>query len=41
MIRTISSGPYSLIQGLFLEALKDGRIRIRVGERVYEGLPVA
>ena len=29
------------VQGLFVKALDGGRIVVRVGERMYEGLPVA
>ncbi|MGR3467095.1 MAG: hypothetical protein ACU0CI_04390 [Shimia sp.] len=40
MIRTISLGRYIAIQGVFVKALANGRIRIRAGERMYEGHPV-
>ena len=40
MLRTITVGPYLSIQGFFVEMLPDGRMSVRVGERVYTGTPV-
>ncbi|WP_267895642.1 hypothetical protein [Paracoccus sediminilitoris] len=40
MIRTISVGSYISIQGLFEGSTADGNIRVRVGDRTYEGKPV-
>lgn len=40
MLRTVTIGSCVSIQGIFVKALNDGRIRIRVGNRLYEGLPV-
>ena len=30
-----------MVQGLFVAQLADGRIAVRVGEKVFTGLPVA
>ena len=40
MIRTITVGSYVSVQGTFVRDLGDGRIAVRVGDRVYAGRPV-
>ncbi len=40
MIRTIMIGEYISVQGLFVGRLPDGRIAVRVGDRVFTGRPV-
>ncbi len=40
MLKTITLGSCVFVQGIFLRALSDGRIAVRVGNRVYEGHPV-
>jgi hypothetical protein len=40
MLRTIQIGSCVSVQGLLIKTLSDGRVVIRVGDRVYEGLPV-
>ncbi|WP_206169677.1 hypothetical protein [Tropicibacter alexandrii] len=40
MLRTIVLGSCVSIQGLFEKALPDGRISVRVGDRIYTGRPV-
>ncbi|WP_299752047.1 hypothetical protein [uncultured Boseongicola sp.] len=40
MIRTILLGSCVSVQGRFVQALSDGRIAVRVGKRLYFGLPV-
>lgn len=40
MLRTIAVGSFSLIQGIFIRTLPDGKIAVRVGNRTYEGRPV-
>ncbi|MCT8331341.1 hypothetical protein [Albidovulum sediminis] len=40
MLRTIVIGSCVQVQGTFEKELTDGRIQIRVGSRVFEGLPV-
>jgi len=38
--RTIIIGSCVAVQGLFLKSLENGLIAIKVGDRVFEGLPV-
>ncbi|ARE40661.1 hypothetical protein RGUI_2520 [Rhodovulum sp. P5] len=40
MIRTILLGTCVSVQGSFVRHLADGKIVVRVGQRLYEGLPV-
>lgn len=40
MIRTITMGTYVSVQGVFLRALPNGKIAVKVGQKVYEGKPV-
>lgn len=40
MLRTIIVGSAIMIQGLFVRALPDGRIVVRVDEKNYAGMPV-
>ncbi len=40
MIRTVTIGSTVSIQGLFVKALNNGMIRVRVGNRYYDGFPV-
>lgn len=40
MMRTIVLGSCVSVQGLFVRELADGRIVVRVGERLYQGFPV-
>lgn len=41
MLKTIVLGSGVLVQGLFEKHLANGRIAVRVGQRVFVGLPVA
>lgn len=41
VLRTITLGSCVMVQGLFVAQLADGRIAVRVGEKVFAGLPVA
>lgn len=41
MLRTIIIGSYISVQGIFEKALPDGRISVRVGNRVFTGAPVS
>ncbi len=41
MLRTIILGSCVSVQGLFVRALGDGRIAVRVGDRIFEGIPVS
>ena len=40
MMRTIVMGSCVSVQGLFVRELKNGKIVVRVGERLYQGIPV-
>lgn len=40
MLRTITIGTCVSIQGIFVKALSNGRIRISVGDKFYDGKPV-
>lgn len=40
MLRTITVGDYVSVQGMYVRTLPDGRIAVKVGEKVYEGRPV-
>jgi hypothetical protein len=40
MLRTIVVGDYVSVQGAYVRTLPDGRIAVKVGEKVYEGRPV-
>ena len=40
MLRTISMGTSILVQGTFVCALPDGKVKVRVGNRFYSGKPV-
>jgi hypothetical protein len=41
VLRTIVIGSCVSVQGLFVRALPDGRICVRVGDLVYSGRPVS
>lgn len=41
MIRTIQIGSCVQVQGLFVRQLEDGKIAVRVDERVFVGKPVS
>ena len=40
MLRTITLGNYISIQGIFVRALPDGKVVIRLDDREYAGVPV-
>ena len=40
MIKTVTIGSSVSIQGLFVKALNNGMIRVRVGSRFYDGFPI-
>ena len=40
MLKTIMLGSCVFVQGVFVRALDNGRIIVRVGDRLYEGLPI-
>ena len=41
MLRTIQIGTCVSVQGLVVQHLEDGLVVIRVGEKLYRGVPVA
>ena len=41
MIRTITMGTHVSVQGVYVRTLASGKIIVRVGERMFEGFPVA
>lgn len=40
MLRTIVIGSCVSVQGTFVRKLANGKILIRVGKRLYEGMPI-
>lgn len=40
MLRTITLGSYISVQGLLVGQLPDGRISVRVDDKVFTGTPV-
>ncbi|MDA7423848.1 hypothetical protein [Thalassococcus lentus] len=40
MLRTIILGSCVSVQGLLEKTLPDGRVSVRVGDRIYTGQPV-
>ena len=40
MIKTIMLSRYIAVQGRLVDVLSDGRITIRVGEKLFNGFPV-
>ncbi|MHC9235561.1 hypothetical protein ACX9MO_07925 [Pseudooceanicola sp. 502str34] len=41
MLRTITIGQYISVQGNYVRSLPDGSVEVRVGEKVFAGLPVS
>lgn len=41
MIKTISIGKYISVQGNFVRTLPNGKMTVRVGERMFTGTPVS
>lgn len=41
MLRTIIMGSCVSVQGIFVNALSDGKITVRVGDKLYSGWPVS
>ena len=40
MLRTITQGSHISVQGTYVRDLKDGRILVRVGQKLYKGMPI-
>lgn len=41
MLKTITLGTCVSVQGIFVKALADGKIVVRVGEKLFTGAPVS
>ncbi|PRY23044.1 hypothetical protein CLV78_10596 [Aliiruegeria haliotis] len=41
MLRTIAVGSHVSVQGIFVRDAKNGRIIVRVGERLFKGTPIS
>jgi hypothetical protein len=41
MLRTITLGTCISVQGTFVRALANGKIVVQVGQRMFEGFPIA
>ena len=41
MLRAIQLGSCVSVQGLFVGFLPDGRMQVRVGNRIYSGYPIS
>lgn len=41
MLKTVTVGNYSSVQGLWVRNLPDGRMVVRVGQQEFVGTPVA
>jgi len=41
MLRTILVGSCVSVQGIFVRKLDNGKIVVRVGDRIYQGAPVS
>ncbi len=41
MLCTIMMGNYVLVQGILVERLENGNLVVRVGDKLFEGVPVA
>ena len=40
MIKTVTVNDYQSVQGWFVSNLPDGKMVVRVGEKLFSGLPV-
>ena len=41
MVKTIKLGSCVSVQGIFVRKTSDGKVTVRVGDRVFSGYPVA
>jgi hypothetical protein len=41
MLATVTIGSCVSIQGIFVKALENGLIRVKVDDRIYDGRPVS
>ncbi|MBT9383882.1 hypothetical protein KM176_08440 [Pseudooceanicola sp. CBS1P-1] len=40
MLKTVTIGRYVSVQGTFVRALPNGKVEVRVGEKLFSGTPV-
>lgn len=40
MLKTIITGSRTLVQGILVRTLDDGQMAVRIGKRIYVGMPV-
>jgi len=40
MLKTIITGSRVLVQGVLVRTLETGKMAVRIGDRIYVGLPV-
>ncbi|WP_371224763.1 hypothetical protein [Roseovarius sp. 2305UL8-3] len=41
MLRTIRLGKYISVQGICVRTLPNGKMEVRVGDRIFSGVPVS
>ena len=41
MLKTITLGTYVSVQGTFVRSLPNGKVEVRVGEKLFAGMPVS
>jgi hypothetical protein len=41
MLRTIIIGSHISVQGTFVKTLTDGKVLVRVGQKLFKGIPVS
>ena len=41
MLCTIKIGSHVLVQGIFVRRLENSNVLVRVGEKLFQGIPVA
>lgn len=41
MLKTIITGSQSLVQGILVRTMDNGKLAVRIGKRVYIGTPVS
>jgi hypothetical protein len=41
MLKTIITGSRVLVQGILVRTMDNGKMAVRIGDRIYVGLPVS
>lgn len=41
MLKTIITGSRVLVQGILVKTLNNGKVAVRIGDRIYVGSPVS